>query len=480
MSKIISNYLFTVTYQLLLMLTPFITTPYVSRILKAKGVGIDAYVSSVVQIFAIFIILSIPLYGSRQIAIKRNQEDRSNEFWSIFFVQIIFSVCNILIYFIFINIATTEYKELFFIHFFTLLAYSIDVSWYFMGKEEMKKIAIRNMLVKIVGIILTFALVKQYNDLSLYVFINASTLFIGQLIMWKPLLKEVTFERISFRNLKAHFMPILVLFIPQLMIQVYILVNKIILGNISGEIEVGYYNQANKIIRLALGVVTAIGTVLLPRMASEFAKGNSVQMKKYVNYTLQFILMITLPMTFGLVAIAPNFVKWFLGAEFFPVSTLIIIMSPVILFVGLANVFGVQVLISTNQHKKYSIAVTVGAILSLIVNFVLVYNFASVATTISLVVAEAAGALISMYYARSYFSLKYLLRLLLKYSFLSTLVLISVGIVGNLVSTSPILLTIIQMLIGALVYFIGLIMTKDPIIMRLLKMVNNKYIIGGN
>lgn len=479
MSKIISNYLFTVMYQILLLLTPFITTPYVSRILKAEGIGIEAYVSSIVQIFIVFIVLSIPLYGSRQIATKSNLGDRSNEFWSIFSVQIIFSIVNIVIYYIFIGTIVTEYKDLFLINIFTIIAYSIDVSWYFMGKEEMKKIAIRNMLVKIAGIILTFTLIKDYSDLGLYVFINGFTLFIGQLIMWGPLLREISFKRVAYSDFKMHLIPMLTLFIPQLMIQIYVLLNKIVLGNTSGEIEVGYYNQANKIIRLALGVVTAIGTVLLPRMAAEFAKGNSKKMKRYVNHTVQFILMITLPMTCGLMVIAPNFVSWFLGPDFLPVIKLVVIMSPVIFFVGLANVFGIQVLIATNQQKKYSIAVTVGAILSLIINFILVYSFGSIATTISLVVAEATGALICMYYAKQYFNMRQFFKLFLKYLCLAALAMVAVKLVGDFIEVSMIIITIIQIIVGALVYLAGLIITKDRMVVRFIDILNNKFKIRG-
>ncbi|MCU5174418.1 oligosaccharide flippase family protein [Bacillus paranthracis] len=480
MSKIISNYLFTVMYQILLLLTPFITTPYVSRILKAEGIGIEAYVSSIVQIFIVFIVLSIPLYGSRQIATKSNIEDRSNEFWSIFSVQIIFSIFNIIIYYIFMETIVTEYKALFLINIFTIIAYSIDVSWYFMGKEEMKKIAIRNMLVKITGIILTFTLIKDYSDLDLYVFINGFTLFMGQLIMWGPLLREISFKKVSYSNIKIHFIPMLTLFIPQLMIQIYVLLNKIVLGNTSGEIEVGYYNQANKIVRLALGVVTSIGTVLLPRMAAEFVKGNRKKMETYVNYTMRFILMITLPMTCGLMVIAPNFVSWFLGSDFLPVIELVVIMSPVILFVGLANVFGIQVLIATNQQKKYSIAVTVGAIFSLIINFILVYSLGSIATTISLVVAEATGALICMYYAKHYFNMKQFFKLFFKYLILAALAMFVVKLVGDFIEVSMIIITIIQIIVGGLLYLGGLIITKDRMVVRFIDILNNKFKMKGN
>lgn len=474
MNKLISNYLFTVMYQLLLMLTPFITTPYVSRILKAEGIGIDAYVLSIVQLFIVFIVLGIPLYGSRQIAVKKSKEDTSIEFWSIFIFQGIVSLLNIIVYCIFI-LTFNEYKILFYIHFLTLLAYSFDISWYFIGKEQLKKIALRNMIVKIIGIILIFTLVKEYDDLWVYVLINCGTLFIGQIIMWIPLLKEVKFIKFPISLLIEHIKPIIVLFIPQLLIQVYVLVNRIILGNVSGETEVGYYNQANKVIKIALGVITSLGTVLLPRMASEFSNGNREMVKKYTNYTLQFVLLITLPMTLGMMAIAPNFVVWFLGDDFSKVSELLILMSPVILFVGLANVFGIQILVSSNQQNKYSIAVTIGAILSLITNFLLVFSIGSVGTTISLLVAEAVGALIQMYYARKYFIFKDFIKLFLKYLILSSFVYGVVILIGNIVQSSPVVITLLQVLGGMIIYIFGLWIIKDSFVIKFSGLIHNKF-----
>lgn len=466
MSKLVSNYLFTVMYQVLLMLTPVVTTPYVSRVLKAEGIGIEAYVASIVQLFIIFIILSLPMYGSRQIAVQKDQLARSKEFWSIFSLQFIGAILNLAIFIIFI-MGYAGYKELFFINVLTLLAYSIDISWYFIGKEEMKKIAIRNMVIKLAGIILIFSLVKDVNDLPIYIAINGGTLLIGQLIMWFPLLKEIKFIRPSFSDIKVHVIPIFTLFLPQLMIQVYVLVNKIILGNISGEVEVGYYNQANKIIKIVLGIISSLGTVLLPRMASEFAKGNNAQLKKYTDFTLQFVLMITLPMVFGMIAIAPNFVVWFFGDEFKPVIPVIMVMSPVIFFVGLANVFGVQILVATNQQRKYSIAITVGAVLSLIANFYLVFSLGSLATTIALLVAEAVGALIQMYYARSYFNIMAFIKMALKYSILAVAVFFVARILGTSIELQPVLLTLVQLAAGAAVYIVGLIILKDSMFLKL-------------
>lgn len=476
MGKLISNYLFTVIYQLLIIITPFITTPYVSKVLKPEGIGIDAYVLSIVQLFVVFAVLSFPMYGSRQIATKQSLETRSKEFWSIYLVQLVMSILTIVFYSAFIY-TVDDYKMLFVIHIFTLISATIDVSWYFIGKEQIKSITTRNIIVRIVSIILIFTFVKEIDDLNKYIMINAITLFIGQLIMWIPLLKDISFIRISFREIKSHIGPIISLFLPQIMIQIYILVNKVVLGRVSGEVEVGYYNQADKVIRIALGFITSLGAVLLPRMAKEFSQGNIDSMKKYIKYALQFVLMITLPMTLGLIGIAPNFVSWFLGNDFKPVVNLLMIMSPVIFFVGLANIFGIQILVSTNQQNKYAIAITIGAILSLIANIIFVNHFASVATTWALLTAEASGALIQMYFARKYFDFKNFAGMFIKYFALSTLVFLSAITVDRFIHFNPLVVTLLQLIIGIGIYILGLLIIKDSILFMLFNAVRNKFLL---
>jgi O-antigen/teichoic acid export membrane protein len=359
-----------------------------------------------------------------------------------------------------------------------LLANIIDISWYFFGKEQIKTISVRNMLIKIIGIILIFTFVNRKDDLYLYVLINAGTLLIGQLIMWIPLLREISFAKISFKNISSHFKPIMILFLPQIMVQVYVLANKIILGNASSKVEVGYYNQAYKIITIALGVISSLGSVMLPRMASEFTRGNKEEMKKYINFAMKLILLITLPMTLGMMGIAPNFISWFLGAEFEPVTNLLIIMSPVIFFVGLANVFGIQILIGTNQQNKYSIAVTIGAFLSLIVNFLLIKSLASMATSIALLVAEGTGAIIQIYFAKNYFSIKKFSQMFIKYFILSVFVFTSVILVGKYLTLAPTLITFIQLFVGMVTYIVGLIFIKEPIIFKIFETVKNRLQIG--
>jgi O-antigen/teichoic acid export membrane protein len=474
MSKLVSNYIFTMIYHFVLMITPFITTPYVARVLRPEGIGIDAYISSIVQLFLIFSILSIPLYGSRQIAKQQSKKDRSKEFFSIYFFQLFFSLLNLGVFLLFIN-NVSEHRFLFMIHLISFFATTLDITWYFYGREQIKKVAIRNIAVRLISISLIFILVKDSNDLSVYILINVITLLIGQLIMWVPLLREIIFEKINFSDIIRHSRPIFVLFLPLIVVQVYILINKVLLGNISGEIEVGYYNQANKIINLGLGVVTALGTVLLPRMASEFSKGNVEGIKKYAKGTLQFVFFVTIPMIFGLIAISSNFVNWFLGNGYEPVSLLIILMSPVILFVGMATVFGIQILVSTDQQSKYTISVTIGAICSLIVNFMLVSSLGSISTSLALLVAEGIGASIQLYFVRRYISIRFFFKELFKYMSLGLFMYIVIRISSIIISTTSILLTLFQISIGILAYTVGLLIIKDPLLFKAIGFIKVKF-----
>jgi len=464
----VTNYAFTVIYQILLMITPFVTTPYVSRILQPKGVGIDAYILSIVSLFLAFSMLGIPLYGSRQIAQMRDSKDLGKEFISIYIYQLTFSLISLIVYIIYV-FSLNQNQVFYFIHIITFVAQAIDISWYFNGREENKKVAVRNIVVRIVSIILVFMLVKTTSDLWKYILINSVSLFVGQFIMWIHLLREIRFVKPQLENIMTHLKPIFVLFIPQINIQIYLLINRIVLGSISGEIQVGYFNQAYRIITLCLGIVTSLGTVLLPRMASEFSQGNFISIKKYAKGALQFVFLVSTPMIYGLIAVADNFVKWFFGDGYDPVANLIKILSPVIFFVGLATVFGIQILVSTNQQNKYTFSVTIGAILSFMVNITLVPKAGAVGTSIALLVAEGIGALIQMYMTRTFFDLKSLGKDLLKYNLICMGMYLFISSLENLLHINLIFITFFQLIFGLIFYFTGLMFVKDKFILNVIK-----------
>lgn len=474
MKKLFSNYIFVLLNQIISMLVTFVTTPYISRVLQPEGIGQNAYVTSIVQLFTMFCLLSIPTYGAREIAIHKNdQKETAKIFFSIYSLQVILS-CLVLVAYLAFLVFFKSGHVLFLINIVIVLSSMLDISWYFFGKEEAKKIVFRNVSMRILGVVCIFIFVNTPEDLALYVFILALSAFLGQLVMWIPLLKEVKFEQLERLEVKRHLNPIIVLFFPQLAILIYGNLNNVILGFLSGDVELGFYNQAYNTVFLILGIISSLSTVMLPRMAHEFSEGNMESVKRYVKHVLQFVLFISIPMMFGLIGIAPNFVQWFFGPDFEPVGVLLMIISCKVLLVGLANVFGIQVLVATHQQNKFTISVTMGALSSVMINVLLANALGSIATALALVTAEIVGVLFQMYFTRKYYELSYFVKELVKYLIVGAMMYGVIMLATSLVNLSMMLLSIFQIGLGTVVYIGVLWMIRDSFIKKLGDMIKNR------
>jgi len=475
MKKLIINYFYVLLNQVVLIFLPFITMPYVTRILQANGLGRHTFALSIVSVFSIFLTLSIPIYGAKEIAAQNNTKEIEKTFAAIFKIQFFAAIVVTLAYSLFLltPLAMIE-RQLFIIHLITLLTRAIDVSWYFVGKEQAKKVVIRTVLTKIIGTMSIFLFVNSPNDVFIYTLILAMSLFSGQALVWIPLLKEVKFKKVRISEVKKHLKPIAILFLPQLFIMMYTNLNNVVLGAVVGRDELAFYAQAVVIMTMVISVLASISTIMLPRMASEFSKGNVSVIKKNVANILQFVLLVSVPLAFGLIAISYDFVIAFFGLEFVPTALLLALISPNIIIVGLANVFGVQLLIATNQQKKYTISVIVGAILSLIVNFVLVFHIGALATVFALLAAEVTGLLIQIFYTREYFDLHYFSKELVKYLVYGGIMYAGIWFASSLINLSIINLIIFKVIIGCFIYITILIITKNELLSKVWRLVIKK------
>ncbi|MDT3498756.1 oligosaccharide flippase family protein [Bacillus toyonensis] len=466
MNKLTLNYIYNLVYQLLILIIPLVTMPYVSRVLGPGGIGINAYSYSIVQFFILFAVLGIPLYGNRQIArIKHKGITKlSEEFWSIYLIQLFCSIFFSIIYIFFVHFYIKENQFIFYIQWLMLFAAMIDVSWLFIGLEELKKAVTRNIIVRLSAVVLTFVFIKDKGDLALYVFIIAITNVLGQLIIWVQVFKYIKFVRVTLNKVSEHWRPVLVIFLPQFIIQLYIIVDRIILGNFSTEAEVGFYDQAMKIVKVTLSIVTGLSTVMLPRIAAEYARGNSEKIIYYSNIVLRYVLLMTIPMSIGIATISTNFTSWFFGPGYGKVEILIIILSPIIIFIGLSNVFGMQILLPTNQNNKLTLSVSIGAIVSIFVNILLVSSFASIGTAIATVSAEVTVAIIQLFFVSKYINLRNALRYFIRYGATSIIMGLSLILLGRYFE-GAFLTTLIQVIVGAIIYLSVLLLLKDELLL---------------
>ena len=459
--KVIKNYLYNLGYQILIIILPLITTPYVSRVLGAKGIGTYGYTNSITQYFILFGCIGLNLYGQREIAYyQKDIEKRSKVFFELLLLRIITVLISIVLYY-FTFCQNATYGYIFSIQIIDVIASMFDISWLYQGMEDFKKIVVRNTLVKICGLIIIFMFVKSPADLPIYVLSYSVTLLLGNLSMWMYLPKFVKKVSLKHLNIQKHLRPTIVLFLPQIATSIYTMLDKTMIGALTGNTaEVGYYEQSQKLIKMAMTLATSLGTVMLPRVANLFKEGKIEEVKESMYSSFRFISFLTFPICLGLIGITKGFVPWFFGAGYDKVVLNMIMIAPIIIIIGYSNVIGTQFLLPTGRQKQYTISVCAGTVVNLVFNLILIPHFLSYGAAIATVVAEMSVTFIQILFTRNIFSYKYILKLIYKYIIASAIMLIILLIVGNIFSSS-IISTVIEIGIGAIVYLIILLVLKD-------------------
>lgn len=357
--SISKNYIYNLSYQILLIFLPLITTPYVSRVLGAENIGIYGYTLSIVTYFVLFGALGVSMYAQREIAyVQDDVQKRSKIFFEIVIFRFITMVISIIAYYIFF-IRGYQYQLYYLIFTIELISTCFDISWFFQGLEEFKKTVLRNIIVKLISFACILLFVKTENDLSIYILIYTLSNLIGNLSLWLYLPKYIKKIKLTDLEILKHLKPTLWLFIPQIAMQIYTVMDKTMIGSIiSDKAEVGYYEQARKIVNLCITIVTSLGLVMVPRMANTFASGDKEQLKKYMCNSFRFVYFLAFPIALGLISVSEKFVPVFFGDGYDRVIILIRIMSPIILFIGISNIIGTQYLLPTKKQKSFTISVT--------------------------------------------------------------------------------------------------------------------------
>lgn len=393
MSSIKKNFLYNVLYQILVLIVPLITTPYVSRIIGAEGIGIYAYTHSIVYYFILFAMLGINNYGNRTIAkVREDKEKLANSFISIYSLQVIMSIIMLVIYTVYSIFFVKEYQWMYFIQGIYMCSVFFDINWFYFGIEKFKLTVIGNIIIKIVSTILVFVFIRTRLDLWKYAVIMTVTILITQIYLWVYLRKNIKLTKESIKaNCKTaikHLKPCLILFIPVIAVSLYKIMDKIMLGQLSNMTEVGLYDNAEKIVNMPLGLISALGVVMLPRMSNIVSSGNSEKMKEYISKSIEFIMFMAFPISFGIMAVGTEFAPLFFGEEFLGAGKLINALSITSIFISWANVLRTQLLIPMEKDNIYIYSVISGAIVNLVFNFILIPKMNALGAVIGTILAE--------------------------------------------------------------------------------------------
>ncbi|MBR2695484.1 flippase [Candidatus Saccharibacteria bacterium] len=383
------NFVYNLVYQVLAMIIPILTAPYLARTLGAAGIGTYSYTHSIVYYFMLLTMLGINNYGNRTIAkVRDDKEKLSKTFWSIYSLQLCVGTIMLLLYLGYVALLENQYPIISMIQSLFIVSAILDINWLFFGLEEFKKTVTRNSIVKLCNVVFIFLFVKDSSDVWKYTLIMSGMTCISQLVLWGFARKKIKFVLIKIRDIKAHIKPNLILFIPVIAVSLYKMMDKIMLGSISGMTEVGFYENAEKITSIPLMLITALGTVMLPRMSNIIAKGNTKQASTYISKSISFVMFASLAMFAGLAAVGRNFAPLFFGEEFRKTGTLIMMLSSTLPMISFANVLRTQFLIPKEKDKIYIKSVFLGAAINLIMNLIFIPPYGSIGACFGTIAAE--------------------------------------------------------------------------------------------
>ena len=391
MKSLKKNLKYQTIYQILTVVTPLITSPYLSRTLGVESLGIYSYTQSIVNYFMIFAMLGFINYGTRTIAMESSYANKKVVFNEIYAVQVVFCILSIVSYFFFSMIYDYNTKYLM-LQSFWLFSCLFDVSWYFFGNEEYKTTVVRSIIIKILTVAAILLFIHSHSDTAIYIFIMSFGTLISQFILWTIVFKNKLLTKVNlYVAFKKHLRPVIILFIPYVAMSVYHILDKTMLGALSDARQSGLYYNSDKLVNIPLSVINGIGIVMLSRISLlQNNKDSKNKIFKLLSLSITAIVLVGSAITFGLAAVAKDFIPIFFGVGYEECINIVSIFSSVIIFKAISNLLVTQYFIPFKKEKYQTICVLFGVIINVILNYILIksFNMGALGVTIATIITE--------------------------------------------------------------------------------------------
>lgn len=464
MKNTFKNFIYQSLFQLVKIILPLITIPIVSKALGPSGIGTYNYTNSIAQYFVLIAGLGVGVYGNREIAIVReNKENLSQRFWELFYMSFSISAISSIAYMVIVSFSNDRFY--FYLQGLIVLAAVFDISWFFMGLEDFKKVSLSSLAAQIISFIGIVVFVNDASDLWIYILLQSMSILVSQLIMWIFIFGKIEFKKISFGDMAKHIYPSLQYFVPKVAIVLYTNLNKTLLGWLDSTNSVGYYANTIIINGVLITLVTTLDLVLLPKFSNMVSKGRSSDIVKAMKTTINIQLFFTIPMMFGIWLITPQFVPWFFGNKFLLLINTIPLVAPLIVVIPLGMAVGRQYLVPMNKIRVYNIAVILGAVVSILINLILIPTIGIYGAIIATIVAEVFVSATRFYAFVKETSFRIEVKDILFFVLSGIVMFVLTKYITNNMGPS-LLTTLIQAIIGIAIYMVLTIILKvNPILM---------------
>ena len=449
------NFIYNIGYQILAVILPLITAPYIARVLGAANGGIFSKTQAFAHYFLLFAMLGVNNYGNRAIArVHDSREQRSVTFWEIYSFQCFMASICVAGYIVYCFFFAVENRMIYCLQGAYVLSGMFDINWCCFGMEKFKLTTIRSSAIKILSAACVFIFVKSRDDLAVYTLIIACSYLLSGLVVWPFVLKHIDVVKPTIQGIKKHIRPNLVLFWPVLAVSIYNIMDKIMLGWMSVDEEVGFYSYAERIVAIPTTLILALDNVVMPRMSNLFAKeGESVHIRKLMDSVMMFAMFMSAVMAFGVAGVADIFAPWFYGDAYVRCGYFILLLSPVIICKGWAGALRTQFIIPTGRDRIYVLSLTTGAVVNVILNALLIPKLNGVGAIIGTLAAEFSVCFIQFFCCRRDIDLKQYMINGFSFCLIGAVMYLLVRTLTH-VSHNALIVMGLQVICGALLYII--------------------------
>ncbi len=454
-------------------LFPIITFPYAARVLLPDGIGTINFLQSIVSYIVLLTSLGIPMYAVREIARHRDDiKERNKATVEIILLSLFLCLAGYICVLVIGELVPQINSDLsiFYVLSLTILFTALGVNWFYQAVEDFKFITIRGLIFRVLAAAALFILVKDSGDLLMYSFVIVGSTVGNNIINFVHLRKYIHIGEIQWSRLEIwrHLKPALHIFVFNVITSIYLNLNTVMLGFMNGEASVGFYTTGYKLSQIILTVVGSMGAVLLPRCSNLVESGRSDEFREVTRKSYLIVCALSFPIIAGLIMISGQAVEIFFGADYSASVKVLAWTSPIILFISVSNVTGIQVLYPQGKENIVIWSVFIGAVINVLLNIFLLPRYAHVGAAMSTFVTEAAVLAIQVLLGRKYIPFSLFDRACLNYMAGAIILTLPVLAIIHLVE-GVWMQVILSIMIGAVSYLIFLLVRKDALTLDVLK-----------
>lgn len=465
--NIILNYINTLSG----LIFPIVTFPYAARVLQPEGIGVVNFQNSIIGYIVLFTSLGIPLYAVREISKCRNDiELRDRTTVEITLLSIILSLLGYVAVWLLGEYVPRIREELtlFYILSLTIIFTGIGVHWFYQGVEDFLFITVRGLIIRTLCTIGLFVFVRDKDDLLLYgLYIIGATVG-NNLINFIHLRKYIHLASIKWKklNITRHIQPALRVFLLNVVISIYIRLNIIMLGFMTDDRAVGFFSSGMKIIHILTVLITSLGTVMLPRCSHLIGEKKFDEFNAVMSKTYHLLMFMAIPITVGIILLACPITLCFCGSDYTEAIPVVIYTAPTIIFIGLTNIIGIQILYPYGKENLVIISTFVAAVLNVILNILLIPSFAEMGAAVSTLLSEFAVLLVQLRLGKGYIPFRFFDKQVAIYLIASLIMM--VGLLLCLLIENIWWQVLVGTAVGAILYLSFLYIRKDQTLLEIL------------